>query len=1173
MNDLAIGGIFAKDIARPIEGVIKADDAEHLATEIDEYVLTGEIASALSDLLEAYTAPVYGGGNGVWISGFFGSGKSHLLKMLAHLLGDVPGRNHSRQSVVDAFTAKAEGDSMLVASLAKAARVPATCLLFNIDQKAPLIDKNQTDALLQVFVKVFNEARGYYSGEPSVARFERDLDRRGLLERFREAFAKIASVPWEQGREEGILQEHNVTQAWSRVTGEPPTEMILSRYEEQFTLSIEDFADEVAQWLNERPADHRLLFLVDEVGQFIGSDTKLMLNLQTIVESLNTKCGGRAWVLVTSQEDMDGVLGDRTKWQANDFSKIQARFATRMKLTSSDVEEVIEKRLLGKNAGGEAALDALYGAQRANFRTLFDFADGAKAYRNYQGREHFTGIYPFVPYQFPLFQAALVGLSGHNVFEGRHASVGERSMLGVVQDVAKELADKPVGAVAPFDLMFSGIDQAVKAAAVRNILEAEKQLPSGSETSRIAIRLLKALFLVKYVEGFTATARNLTVLLYDHFDQDISELNSRVVEALDLLERQSYVQRGGTTYEYLTDEEQEIEQEIKDTDIDPEEVSKLLSTIISDDVVKSTTFRHTPTGRDFKYELRLDDTLCSRAQPLAVHYISPALRQSREVVMAQSMGRDEVRVLLHDDPRLYADLRLHVQTDKYVRRRRSSSLTETQRYILDLKSQLNQERRHELVGRVEEAIDRAEFIINGAQINVRADGSKNRIDEAMNQLVARTYTQLSLLGGASYAETDIARFVEEDPSMIDRCGDKLQPAADEVAAFITAQHRLGAGVTVTVRGIVERFEGKPYGWPLAAILCAVTRLCITSQVVLFLDGRRLKRTELPEALCNGHRRAGITVIQQRQFDPAAVQRVRAFAQEFFSLGELPPDPSELASRVRDVLVEEYRDLQTKRDAYADAYPFMRMLDEPLVLLGRTLEKPVEWYLEELPAHADALLDAKEDAIDPVLQFLAGSQKTIYDDAMQVLSANRDNLAYLPDEQTEKIQALLDDPRTVRGQGIGRLKDAAAALRTNLDDLLAGEREKASAVVNERLDAVRGSAAWDETTDEARARAEHAGSSILTRIADAASVPVIRQIANDFDEDGYTELLSLIETARLHQEQGQDAEAAPTPSIIPVRRLPRPRARLLRTTADVDAYLEELRGILHEAIDSGKQVSL
>lgn len=1171
MSDVTIGSIFAKDIARPIEGVIKADDAEHLATEIDEYVLTGETAAALSDLLEAYTAPVYGGGNGVWISGFFGSGKSHLLKMLAHLLGDVPGQDHPRGSVVDAFTAKAEGDSMLAASLARVARIPATCLLFNIDQKAPLIDKNQTDALLQVFVKVFNEARGYYSGEPSVARFERDLDRRGLLGRFREAFAEIASVPWEQGREEGILQERNVTQAWAKVTGEPPTENILARYEERFTLSIEDFADEVAQWLAERPADHRLLFLADEVGQFIGSDTKLMLNLQTIVESLNTKCGGRAWVCVTSQEDMDGVIGDRTTWQANDFSKIQARFATRMKLTSRDVEEVIEKRLLGKNADGEAELDALYDAQRANFRTLFDFADGAKTYRNYQGREHFTGSYPFVPYQFPLFQAALVGLSGHNVFEGRHASVGERSMLGVIQDVAKELADEPVGAVAPFDLMFSGIGQTVKAAAIRNILEAERQLPSGSETSTIAIRLLKALFLVKYVDGFTATARNLTVLLYDRFDQDIAGLTSRVTGALDLLEGRSYVQRAGTAYEYLTDEEQEIEQEIKNTDIGPAEVSKLLSTIISDDVVKSTTFRHAPTGRDFTYELRLDDVLYSRAHPLAVHYVSPALGQPREVVMAQSMGRDEVRVLLPDDPRLYADLRLHVQTDKYARRRRSSSLTETQRHILDAKSRLNQERRRELVGRAREAIERAEFIINGAQINVRAVGPKDRIDEAVAQLVDRTYTQLSLLDGINYAEPDIARFAEEDPAMIDRGEDRLQPAADEVAAFITAQHRLNA--TVTVRGIVESFEDKPYGWPLAAILCAVTRLCTTSQVALCLDGRRLKRTELPEALRNGHKHAGIVVTRQRRFDPAAVQRVRAFAQEFFSRGELPSDPSELASQVKSALAEEHRDLQTKRDDYAGTYPFMTMLDEPLALLDRTLEKPAEWYLEELPAHADALLDAKEDAIDPVRHFLASPQKGIYDDAMRLVGANRDNLAYLPDGQAERIQALLDDPRILRGQGIGRLKETAAALRTGLDQVLADEREKAAAAVNARVAAIRGSAAWAETTDEARAGVEDAGSSVQARIADAASVPLIRQIANDFDEDGYTELLSLVETARPHREQGSDEPAAPPRPIVPIRRLPRPRARLLRTTADADAYLEELRAILHEAIDSGKQVSL
>ena len=100
---------------------------------------------------------------------------------------------------------------------------------------------------------------------------------------------------------------------------------------------------------------------------------------QTIAESLNTKCAGRSWVFVTSQEDMEKVIGDRTRQQGNDFSKIQARFQTRVKLTSADVEEVIRKRLLEKNGAGEAALAAIYAAESPNFKTLFDFVDARAA--------------------------------------------------------------------------------------------------------------------------------------------------------------------------------------------------------------------------------------------------------------------------------------------------------------------------------------------------------------------------------------------------------------------------------------------------------------------------------------------------------------------------------------------------------------------------------------------------------------------------------------------------------------------------------------------------------------------------------------------------------------------------------------------------------------------------
>src|SRR5690606_13604005 len=245
------------------------------------------------------------------------------------------------------------------------------------------------------------------------------------------------------------------------VKGKPPTG-IIKQYQASYAVSIEDFADEVKAWLDKQPDGYRLNFYVDEVGQFIGSNTHLMLNLQTIAESLNTKCGGRAWVMVTSQEDMDKVVGDRTRQQGNDFSKIQARFKTRVKLTSADVEEVIRKRLLEKNGTGETALQAIYAVESANFKTLFDFVHAAKTYRNYTDEARFVGTYPFVSYQFPLFQAAIEGISDHNVFEGRNSSVGERSMLGVVQEVASALANKPLGQLASFDQMFEGIRASLK---------------------------------------------------------------------------------------------------------------------------------------------------------------------------------------------------------------------------------------------------------------------------------------------------------------------------------------------------------------------------------------------------------------------------------------------------------------------------------------------------------------------------------------------------------------------------------------------------------------------------------------------------------------------------------------------------------------------------------------
>jgi len=359
--------IFIKPVDRPIEGVIKADDEASLRLEIEEYVLTNEIEKRLEKFLDAYIN--YDNANGVWISGFFGSGKSHLLKMLALVLEN---RQIDGVAALDLLLPKCEHNEILRGDLKRAVSIPSKSILFNIDQKADVISKKEMDALLAVFVKVFDETCGYYGKQGHIAQFERDLDSRNQYSDFKTAYEGIAKRPWERGREQALLENSNIAAAYARATdcNEADARGILDKYRSQHKVSIEDFAGQIKSWLDKKPADFRLNFFVDEIGQYIADNVKLMTNLQTIAESLATKCRGRAWVIVTAQEEINSIVGEMNKQQSNDFSKIQDRFKTRMKLTSADVAEVIQKRLLTKNEDGVKQISDVYHHESNNFKTL-----------------------------------------------------------------------------------------------------------------------------------------------------------------------------------------------------------------------------------------------------------------------------------------------------------------------------------------------------------------------------------------------------------------------------------------------------------------------------------------------------------------------------------------------------------------------------------------------------------------------------------------------------------------------------------------------------------------------------------------------------------------------------------------------------------------------------------
>lgn len=1168
-----INEIFAKPINRTIEGVIKADDVSQLATEVEEYVLTNEAAKGLEHVLEAYTN--FSNANGVWVSGFFGSGKSHLLKMLAHLLGDIDGHNYPRAKVSENFRAKADG-AILPALIEKADRIAAKSLLFNIDQKATLISKDQNDALLKVFVKIFDESRGYYGNQGHIARFERDLETRGQYDAFKSAFERIAGVPWTRGREQAALEAKHIDDAFTEVNGsESPG--IIRQYSNNYSVSIEDFADEVAGWLDQQPDGFRLNFFVDEVGQFIGANSQLMLNLQTIAESLATKCHGRAWIVVTSQEDMEKIGGDRTKSQANDFSKIQARFKNRLKLTSQDVEEVIRKRLLDKTDTAVTDISAMYATEHANFKTLFDFVEG-RHYPNYRDETHFVGTYPFVSYQFPLFQSAIEGISDHNIFEGRNSSVGERSMLGVVQQVATNLVDQPLGQLASFDQMFEGIRASLKAASHRAIIDAER----SSSLPPLAVRLLKALFLVKYVDTFKATPRNLAVLVYNRFGTDLAQLGKDVNEALAALEAQTYIQRNGDIYDYLTNEEQKIEQEIKNVDIDSSEVSKKLSDLLTGSVIKTTKVVYSKNGQNFPIGFKLDGQAMSKQYELSLHFTSPETEFTLDQIKAHSAGLDELRVVLPAEAeRILADLRLLLKTEKYVKRAQGSSRTSIEQTILQTRGTQNAEREKEIVERLRVAVGQSTLVHNAGVLDVISTDAVTRINDGFQKVIAATYTNLTLLGGKTFGEQQLSTFVSPpEGGLFEETASILDVPGDDVLAHLEMSGK--RHVQVTMKHLVDIYTMKPYGWDLWSAAAVVGYLAGESKIEIQLNGRVLARTEITSALRNTQSYPNMVIAPQRVFDSKTVGAFRKFVIEFTDDGAISKDPLELARVGKEHLGAKLAELKALRTG--TRYPFIDQLDEPIRSLTELCNHKDDWFVTTFTG-ADDLLDAKDNTIDPIKAFLNGTQRGIYDNALAFKQANQSNLAYLPGGATDDIETALEDQQIFRGSRTTQLGAAVKKTQEDLEEVIRAQRAAADDEIKARWDQIPASKAYNDTTEEARLSATRKAQAVLDRVQHETQIPAIKNLASQFADTIYPEILDELDAARpvtvaepmvpgtdLNPEQS--SPPAPVKQTVSIKKIALPGAgQVLGTEADVDRYLDQLRITLLATINDNKRITL
>ena len=1167
----ALRNIFAKPVDRPIDGVIKADDEASLRIELDEYVITDEIGKRLETFLDAYNN--YDTANGVWISGFFGSGKSHLLKMLALLMEN---REVDGTRAFDIFEEKLTGQPMLLGALRKAVSVPSKSILFNIDQKADVISKTDVDALLSVFQKVFDEACGYYGKLPHIAQFERDLDDRGQLAAFKDAYAAAAGKPWERGREQAALERKNIATAFASVTGGDPADVadILGQYRADTRVSIEDFANNVNVWLDKQPPKFRLNFFVDEVGQYIAENVKLMTNLQTIAESLNTKCKGRAWVIVTSQQDMEAIIGDGKAFQSQDFSKIMARFGVKMPLNSADVAEVIQRRLLSKTDEGQITLGNLHDREENNLKTLFDFTDGSIRLKNFDGRNQFVSSYPFPPYQYMLFQMAITSLSQHNAFEGKHSSVGERSMLGVFQEVAKKMADQPVGGLATFDLMFEGIRTALKSAVQQSIQIAEKEI---QDIDPFAVRVLKALFLVKYVKEFKPTVRNISVLLLSEFDTDQVKQRRKIEEALSFLERNTLIQRNGEVYEFLTNEEKDVEAEIKALDVDPSELSKEMETLAFDTILRHRKIKHLTTGNEYSFSRKLDDHLLGREYELSINVVSPFNDDvaSPEAVRMRNMSREELAVVLQPDVRFIRDLTLFKQTDKFIRQARAGSQQPGRDRIVAEKGDQNSRRYKDLELRLRKLMAEARMFVRGDELDIGGEEPQDRIVKGFQGLVDKVYVNLPMLRGVTYAEADILKAATPESGLFGNNGEGLTEAEQDVLNYVQSQAR--NGVKVSVKYLTERFGGKPYGWPTTAILCLAASLSGKGKLEARSDGTVLERTDLAKALNNSHALANILLTPQTEFTSAQIRKAKELYKELF---DLPSDGTD-ARTIGAEWLESTRTLSEdlgKMLAQKVQYPFVVALEPLATKIAAMVGKPATWYITEPAAQEDDLLDAKEEVLDKIRSFMGGAQREIYDYAREFLRDQEANISFVDAGAGEKLARALTDPACYKGTAIQSLKSDLYGLKDRVELTVLEERKAVIAAVEECAAKVTQTPEFQALSADDQAHIKRNIDSHKSGLDIIKMIPILRDRANGAKLDLLPRILAEVE--RLNRPivdpklvpPGPPQPEPPQTTYVNASEIKVGFTKpYLTEEADVEQYVQEMKKTLLEQIRAGKKV--
>ena len=1015
--------IYQRDIFRLINPAVTVSDKkkETVEAEIKEYVFTDELMEKLFTILDSVLNKTVGK-SGIWINGYYGSGKSHFIKYVHYLLN--PNTSELAFSALEKeiykydTTKSGSNDKITVSNLRllKKRIDSSQCdnILFNVEDET---DDGSHERLTRIFLNMFNKFRGYNPNDiPLAILLEKPLDQNGKLEQFKKQIESELGFDWDiDAADAAAFQLQDVLEIAKKVHPDFDIVSLHSKLSnpDSYKVGINaTLIPELKGYLKEKDKNYRLLFLVDEVSQYIGTNKEILLNFQNIIERISDDLNNQVWIACTAQQTLDevgtGVNG--LEDLQDEFGKILGRFDTRISLQSNDASYITQRRVLDKNSAGIEALGKIYHKNKDYIENQFKI--NHDLYKGYKNEDEFIIGYPFIPYQFKLIAHVFEAFQQLK-FVIKEVKDNERSVLGITHFTAKDHAEDKVGGFIPFDAFYNKqfhtnlTNRGAKA--IANALEL-----SYVKNNEFAQRVVKVLFMISNLlenqrHTFPSNVENLGVLLMNTLDQNKMQLQKDITEVLNKLIEESIIREEKGSFFFFNEDEMDVQNLIKSQTVGLDDrltaFDELLRPLIR--ISQKVSFGQ----NDFKmgYAIEGKEFLRNGDFDLTV-----LLTDSTEISQkALDINKKELVICVNEwfnnEDSLRKDFDWYCKTNKYFINNSGGSTGERAKTNENfrirnsqLKSKIESTLKHKFSGT---RFISQNQIIEADQVpgSTPADRVKNIIEQHLNGIYKNHHLSIDYAGN----QAELKRSAADQQIPLPQ----LTPAEQMVNDFITANNN-----QITITDLINKFALEPFGWRFEAVLDVLVQLVKKKKREFVYKGQpRYPVIDFINKAVSTSERMSCEIVTGEEIDQLVLDNVvKAYKTVFNETLNSSTDKNTLYEDLVAALNKKLKKHQDLEKLYFGKYPFGTCFQTGTQKLTswvqtRDLKKLFDRIIEEQD-EAKELFDLTKAMDDFALKNLKD-----YNEIKIFVRENNENFKMLSRDDLEKVKKInafleLEDPR-------------------------------------------------------------------------------------------------------------------------------------------------------------------